>query len=115
MLNERAIQDVAMIARNGIDRIIALERQNKRLAERMIQASGQAAHFEREWCLRGDEINRLQEISDEMFSALNAALLLVTQNSSVHSVLDEAVKRAQAMQVRANLSDQQKFQKGSRK
>lgn len=72
MLNERAIQDVAMIARNGIDRIIALERQNKRLAEALLKANAQAEHFEREWYLRGDEIERLRELSDEMFSALNA-------------------------------------------
>ena len=29
MTTEQAIQDVAMIARNGIDRVIELERENK--------------------------------------------------------------------------------------
>ena len=33
MTTEQTIQDVAMIARNGIDRVIELERENKRLAE----------------------------------------------------------------------------------
>ena len=32
MTTEQTIQDVAMIARNGIDRVIELERENKRLA-----------------------------------------------------------------------------------
>lgn len=55
MISEQSIQDVAMIARNGIDRIIELEREN---------ASLQA------------EVERLRELSDEMFSAMTAALLL---------------------------------------
>jgi len=55
MPTEQAIQDVAMIARNGIDRVIELEREN---------ASLQA------------EVKRLRELSDEMFSAMIAALLI---------------------------------------
>lgn len=76
MTTEQTIQDVAMIARNGIDRVIELERENKRLAEALANANEQAERFEREWYLRGDEIERLQEVSDEMFAAMTAALLL---------------------------------------
>lgn len=68
MPTEQAIQDVAMIARNGIDRVIELERENNRLTEALLKANAQAEHFEREWYLRGDEIERLRELSDEMFS-----------------------------------------------
>lgn len=73
MTTEQTIQDVAMIARNGIDRVIELERENKRLAEALANANEQAERFEREWYLRGDEIERLQEVSDEMFAAMTAA------------------------------------------
>lgn len=45
MTTEQTIQDVAMIARNGIDRVIELERDKARL-----QA----------------EVTRLRELSDEM-------------------------------------------------
>jgi hypothetical protein len=62
MTTEQTIQDVAMIARNGIDRVIELERENKRLAEALANANEQAERFEREWYLRGDEIERLQEV-----------------------------------------------------
>ena len=72
MTTEQTIQDVAMIARNGIDRVIELERENKRLAEALANANEQAERFEREWYLRGDEIERLQEVSDEMFAAMTA-------------------------------------------
>ena len=52
MTTEQTIQDVAMIARNGIDRVIELERENKRLAEALANANEQAERFEREWYLR---------------------------------------------------------------
>lgn len=55
MIPEQTIQDVAMIARNGIDRIIELERD---------KASLQA------------EVTRLRELSDEMFATIVAALSL---------------------------------------
>ena len=42
MTTEQTIQDVAMIARNGIDRVIELERENKRLAEALANANQQA-------------------------------------------------------------------------
>lgn len=61
---EQAIQDVAMIARNGIDRVMELDRENKRLVEALAKANEQAEHFEREWYLRGDEIERLRGLSD---------------------------------------------------
>lgn len=48
MTTEQTIQDVAMIARNGIDRVIELERENKRLAEALANANEQAERFERE-------------------------------------------------------------------
>lgn len=74
MISEQSIQDVAMIARNGIDRIIELEREN---------ASLQA------------EVERLRELSDEMFSAMTAALLLAPHSSGAYSILDEAIKSVQ--------------------
>jgi hypothetical protein len=72
MTTEQTIQDVAMIARNGIDRVIELERENKRLAEALANANEQAERFEREWYLRGDEIERLQEVSEEAADKLEA-------------------------------------------
>lgn len=63
MPTEQSIQDVAMIARNGIDRVIELERENKRLTDALIKANAQAEHFEREWYLRGDEIERLRGLA----------------------------------------------------
>jgi len=60
MPSEQAIQDVAMIARNGIDRIIELARENVSL-----QA----------------EVSRLRSLSDERFSAMTAALLLAPHSS----------------------------------
>jgi hypothetical protein len=41
--------------------VIELERENKRLAEALANANEQAERFEREWYLRGDEIERLQD------------------------------------------------------
>lgn len=63
MPTEQSIQDVAMIASNGIDRVIELERENKRLTDALIKANAQAEHFEREWYLRGDEIERLRGLA----------------------------------------------------
>lgn len=65
MSTDQTVQDVAMIARNGIKRVIELERENKRLTEALLKANSQAEHFEREWYLRGDEIERLRGLSDE--------------------------------------------------
>lgn len=97
---ERGVQDVAMIARNGIDRVIELERENKRLTEALLKANSQAEHFEREWYLRGDEIERLRELSDEMFAAMTAALLLAPHNCGAYSVLDDAIKGLQPKWIR---------------
>ncbi len=79
MPTKQAIQDVAMIARNGIDRVIELERENARL-----QA----------------EVSRLRELSDEMFSAMTAALMLAPHSSGAYSVLGEAVKSLQPQWIR---------------
>lgn len=79
MPTKQAIQDVAMIARNGIDRVIELEREN---------ASLQA------------EVGQLRELSDEMFSAMTAALLLAPHSSGAYSVLDDAVKSLQPKWIR---------------
>ena len=82
MPTEQSIQDVAMIARNGIDRVIELERENKRLTDALIKANAQAEHFEREWYLRGDEIERLRGLSDltaedrDVFGSRSVELLL---------------------------------------
>lgn len=100
MTTEQAIQDVAMIARNGIDRVIDLERENKRLAEVLANANEQAERFEREWYLRGDEIERLQEVSDEMFAAMTAALLLAPHSSGAYGVLNEAIKNIRPKWIR---------------
>ena len=70
MTNKQAIQDVAMIARNGIDRVIELERENKRLAEALLKANAQAEHFEREWYLRGDALDRLESANSDDLAAL---------------------------------------------
>ena len=71
MTTEQTIQDVAMIARNGIDRVIELERDKARL-----QA----------------EVTRLRELSDEMFATIVAALSLAPQDCGAYGVLDEAVR-----------------------
>ena len=100
MTTEQAIQDVAMIARNGIDRVIELERENKRLTEALLKANAQAEHFEREWYLRGDEIERLRELSDEMFSTITAAMLLTPHECGAYGVLEEAIKSLQPKWIR---------------
>jgi len=79
MIPEQTIQDVAMIARHGIDLVIELEREN---------ASLQA------------EVGRLRELSDGMFSAMTAALLLAPHSSGAYSVLDDAVKTLQPQWIR---------------
>lgn len=89
-----------MIARNGIDRVIELERENKRVTEALLKANTSTEHFEREWYLRGDEIERLRELSDEMFSAMTAALLLAPHNCGAYRVLDDAIKRLQPKWIR---------------
>jgi hypothetical protein len=84
MPTEQAIQDVAMIARNGIDRVIELEREN---------ASLQA------------EVKRLSELSDEMFSAMIAALMLAPHSNGAYSVLDKAIKSVQPRWIRRAAAD----------
>ena len=79
MTTEQAIQDVAMIARNGIDRVIELDRENANLRS---------------------EVGRLRELSDEMFSAMTAALLLAPHFSGAYGVLDEAIKEVQPKWIR---------------
>ena len=91
MITEQAIQDVAMIARNGIDRVIELERENKRLTECLLKANSQAEHFEREWYLRGDEVERLRKLSDEMYSTITAAMLLTPHECGAYGVLETAI------------------------
>lgn len=80
MTTEQAIQDVAMIARNGIDRIIALERDKANL-----QA----------------QVSRLQELSDEMFATIVAALSLAPQDCGAYGVLDDAIKSLQPKVIRS--------------
>lgn len=89
-----------MIARNGINRIIDLERENTRLTESLRRANSQAEHFEREWYLLGDEIERLQAFSDQMYATMMAALMLSPHASGVYELLDEAVKRLQPRWIR---------------
>ena len=79
MTTEQAIQDVAMIARNGIDRIIELESENANLRS---------------------EVGRLRELSDEMFSAMTAALLLATHSNGAYEVLDTVIKGLQPKWIR---------------
>ena len=79
MTTEQAIQDVAMIARNWIDRVIELERDKARL-----QA----------------EVTRLRELSDEMFATIVAALSLAPQDCGAYGVLDEAIKNLQPKVIR---------------
>ena len=79
MTTEQAIQDVAMIARNGIDRVIELDRENANLRS---------------------EGGRLRDLSDEMFSAMTAALLLAPHSSGAYEVLDTAIKSLQPKWIR---------------
>ena len=79
MTTEQTIQDVAMIARNGIDRIIMLEREKANL-----QA----------------EVTRLLGLSDEMFATMVGALFLTPQDCGAYRVLDEAIKNLQPKVIR---------------
>lgn len=106
MPTEQAIQDVAMIARNGIDRVIELESENKRLTECLAKANAQAEHFEREWYLRGDEIERLESLCDEMFANMTAALMLAPHSSGAYKLLDNAIKVIQPKWIRSDNKDQ---------
>ena len=72
----------------------------ERLQNALKKANDQAEHFEREWYLRGDEIERLQEVSDEMFAAMTAALLLAPHSSGAYGVLNEAIKNIQPKWIR---------------
>jgi len=101
MTTERSIQDVAMIARNGIDRVIELERENKRLTDALIKANAQAEHFEREWYLRGDEVERLRKLSDEMYSTITAAMLLTPHECGAYGVLETAIQNLQPKWIRS--------------
>jgi hypothetical protein len=73
MTTEQTIQDVAMIARNGIDRIIELERENARLTECLQKANEQTEYFEREWSLRGDRLDDLVMLVSRLAIALKKA------------------------------------------
>ena len=79
MISEQTIQDVAMIARHGIDRVIGLERDNAKL-----QA----------------EVTRLRELSDEMSATMVAALSLAPRSCGAYGVLDEAIKSLQPKVIR---------------
>jgi uncharacterized small protein (DUF1192 family) len=79
MTTEQAIQDVAMIHRHGIDRVIELERDKA-----LLQA----------------EVTRLRALSDEMFSTMVAALSLAPHGSGAYDVLDEAIKSLQPKWIR---------------
>ena len=70
------------------------------MREALANANEQAERFEREWYLRGDEIERLQEVSDEMFAAMTAALLLALHSSGAYGVLNEAIKNIQPKWIR---------------
>lgn len=78
----------------------ALERENKRLTEALHRANSQAEHFEREWYLRGDEIERLQALSDEMYATITAALMLAPHASGAYKLLDKAAKELQPRWIR---------------
>lgn len=77
---KQAIQDVAMIAHNGINRVIALGRDKANL-----QA----------------EVSRLQELSNEMFATIVAALSLAPQDCGAYGVLDGAIKSLQPKVIRS--------------
>jgi hypothetical protein len=80
----------------------ALERENKRLTEALHRANSQAEHFEREWYFRGDEIERLQALSDEMYATITATLMLAPHASGAYKLLDKAVKSLQPRWIRQN-------------
>ena len=69
-----------MIARNGIDRVIELNRENANLRS---------------------EVGRLRELSNEMFSAMTTALLLAPHSSGAYVVLDAAIKSLQPKWIRS--------------
>lgn len=50
------------------------KREIKRLREALTEANAQAEHFEREWYLRGDEIERLRSGRNELEAAISNAL-----------------------------------------
>ncbi|MFP5483588.1 MAG: hypothetical protein ACLGGW_09975 [Gammaproteobacteria bacterium] len=78
----------------------ALEIENQRLVACLEKANAQAEHFEREWYLRGDEIERLQALSDEMFAAMTSALMLTPHSSGAYKLLDQAIKDIQPKWIR---------------
>lgn len=65
--SEQTIADVAMIARNGIDRINELERER----------------------------NKLRDLCDNMFATLTAALLVAPHDSAVRAILESTVAELQ--------------------
>ena len=77
-----------------------LVQENNRLRECLQKANSQAEHFEREWYLRGDEIERLQARCDEMFSTMTSALMLTPHSSGAYPLLDKAIKEIQPKWIR---------------
>lgn len=87
----QAAKDVAMIARNGIDRVIELERKNTALAH---------------------EVDQLRGLADDLFATLTAALSLAPQQSDVYRLLDESVKKQQPRWLRQQECDRRPRARG---
>jgi len=73
------------------DRINGGELDNK-LREALRKANSQAERFEREWYLRGDEVERLRELCDDLYSDILAAASLAPQGSGAYSLLHETIR-----------------------
>lgn len=77
-----------------------LEKENKRLRECLQKANSQAEHFEREWYLRGDEIERLEALCDEMFATMTSALMFTPHSSGAYPLLEKTIKEIQPKWIR---------------
>jgi len=64
----------------------------KRLTSVIKTANEQAEQFEREWYLRGDEIERLRTLCDDLYSDILAAASLAPKDCGAYSLLHETIR-----------------------
>lgn len=82
----------------ALERVIA--EQQKEIDRLRLMEKHNIEAWQRENASLQAEIGQLRELSDEMFSAMTAALLLAPHSSGAYSVLDDAVKSLQPKWIR---------------
>lgn len=63
------------------NKIDSLKENNKRLTQCLRKANEQAEHFEREWYLRGDEIEKLKDALSDLLNSISEADKIAVENA----------------------------------